>query len=176
MMRALIAAVLMLALAPAFASQSTKDAKLAHLMELQGLNDVIRQQQEAGQKQAAQICADTLEQLKKQMPDMDPQTTEDIGKASQQFIADAKPTWTAEEAVAAYARFYGEQLGEHDLDQIIAYYESPVGKKDIAASHAGIPKWSAYLAEKNQAALKQATSTYVTSVKNAVERARARKK
>lgn len=173
-MRKCLAVLILLVTIPAFADQVSKDAKLAHLMELTGLRDMLKQQREDSFQQTMKIGQQMLTEFDKQVPGGDKEAMKSLKQAYEKFLTNASPSWTVEVAISAYARFYGEQLSESDVDQIVAFYESPVGQKDISADRSAFPKWTAFLAEKNEAAQKKATDAFIADVKAVIERLRAK--
>jgi hypothetical protein len=56
----------------------------------------------------------------------------------QQFLYEVDGKLDQEAAVRAWGRAYSENVTEADLDAILAYYRSPAGQKDVAASRAAL--------------------------------------
>src|SRR5205085_9458105 len=81
----------------------------------------------------------------------------------------SKPSWTTEEAVAMYAKLYGEGVTEDELDKILEFYRSPLGQKDVAASHNAGPKWRAFLLQKNQEVFQKNYQVFLADLKRIVE-------
>jgi len=158
-----------------YAQGNIKESKLKELMKLQGLYEMIEQQQKYCQEQAKAIGPRMLEQLKKQMPGNDKAVIDELEKAYLKFIASAKPTWTVQEAVDAWAKYYGDQVTDNELDKILEFYRSPIGQKDVAASKSALPKWTAHFTTKNQQVLENATNAYIEDLKGIIERFKTKK-
>jgi hypothetical protein len=170
-----VACILLMVAANALADQSTKDAKLNELMRLQGLTEMIEQQQAYCQEQARAIGPKMIAEFKKQIPEIDQAVLDEVDAALSAFVDSAKPSWTVGEAATAWSNYYGEQLTEEELDQIIAFYRSPIGQKDILATRKAMPGWSAFFGERNQKVLESAMNAYVERLKAIVQNARAKK-
>jgi len=153
----------------------TKEAKLKELMKLQGLYEMIEQQQRYIQEQAKAIGPRMLDQLRKQVPGNDKAVIDELEGAYFRFMAAAKSPWTVQEAVDAWAKYYGDQVTDSELDKILEFNRSPIGQKDVAASKNALPKWSAYFATKNQQVLETATNAYIEDLKGIIERVKSRK-
>jgi hypothetical protein len=52
------------------------------------------------------------------------------------YIERCSSLWTADELVEIWSGRYGKNLTDDDLTQILAYYQSAIGKKDVAATQA----------------------------------------
>ena len=113
-----------------------------------------------------------LQQLMKQLPELDESYSASIEKAYQRFLVAAKPNWTTDEAVAAFGKFYGSNVTEDEIDQIISYYKSPAGQKDVQATKSAMPLWLKFFADKNNVTLEKATQEYISELKTIIESAR----
>lgn len=160
-----VVCLLLLVGANALADESSKRAKLQELMQLQGTTQKLELQLAAAEQRARQIGPAMFAEFKKQIPDLDPALLAEMATATSKFIDAAKPSWTAAEAANIWIRLYGEQVTEEELDQIVAYYRSPIGKKDLAANRKAAPGWSAFIAERDERAFNAAKSAYVEDLK-----------
>jgi hypothetical protein len=147
-------------------SGSTKNAKLAQLFKLQGFSAVIEQQRQACKKQAEAMKPQIMQQLKKTFPDDKARFWGQFEIAYERFEKASQPSWTVEEATDYYAKLYGKHVSEQDLDQILAFYRSPVGKKDIEASNAAISEWTAFLMKRNQGEFQRHYQAFLKDISN----------
>jgi hypothetical protein len=147
------------------ADDASKMVKIKELMKVQGLDELIEQQKIYCEAQAKEIGEKTMQQFRNQLPNIDKDSAKALDAAFQRFLNQAKPTWTAEEAVAAWGTYYGANITENELDKILAFYKSPEGQKDISATKAAMPYWSKFFQEKNGIALEKATQAYITELK-----------
>ncbi len=164
--------LLIISTSSAFAGEASKPEKLKELMQLQGLYEMIEQQKDYCEVQAKSIGSKMFEQLQKQLPGMSISTS--IEKAYQRFLVMAKAAWTTEEAVAAFAKFYGPNVTEDEIDKMISYYKSPAGQKDVQATKKAMPLWTQFFADKNNEVLEKATQAYFSELKAIVENERSK--
>jgi uncharacterized protein len=161
---ALLVALFVLGSTGARSDDSSKNAKLAELFKLTGLDRTLEQRRESCRKQAEAVRAQVMEQMKATFPDGAP-AWKKLDAAYTRFLEASQPAWTTDEAVQRYAQLYGAGVTEDELDQIIAFYRSPAGMKDIAASEAAIPQWNEFLAQKDQAVFQKNFERFLRDLK-----------
>jgi len=103
---ALLMALLVLGATGARSDEGSKNAKLAELFKLTGLDRILEQRREGCRKQAEAVRAQVMEQMKGTFPD-DAPAWKKIDAAYKRFIDASVPAWTTEEAVQRYAELYG---------------------------------------------------------------------
>jgi hypothetical protein len=86
---------------------------------------------------------------------------------ARQFLQAVDGRFDQEDAVRTWGRFYSDQLTESDLDAILAYYRSPIGQKDISASHAALPQLQRYMLAKRTALPSTAVPSSTAAAKSA---------
>ena len=145
--------------------EATKTAKIAELVQLQGLAKMMEQSKAAGREAAAQMVRSMSDKMFAQFPKIPPEKRAAIEAASQQFLGEVENSFDQDDAVRAWGRFYSDGLTEQELDTIVAYYRSPVGQKDIHASQAALPQFQKYLVEKRAAAMSSAVEHYTTALR-----------
>jgi hypothetical protein len=75
--------------------------------------------------------------------------------ALEQFLAKAPTVFSATEITNTWTATYGKDLSVPELQDILKYYDSPIGRKDVAASKAAMISFSIWM---NQEAQVRATS------------------
>ena len=68
----------------------------------------------------------------------DPRLAEIFG----QYVERCATMFTAKELVSTWAGAYGKGLSDSELKQILAYYRSPLGKKDVQASQVAMASFA----------------------------------
>lgn len=58
--------------------------------------------------------------------------------------------FSGREIAAAWVANYGQELSVQDLQAILNYYESPTGRKDVAANKAAMPAFTSWMAKEAQ--------------------------
>jgi hypothetical protein len=148
------------------ADESTKEQKLVELMKLNGLYELLENQMDVGKKQAEDVGAKMMEEFRANLPGLGGSYWDQMNSAYQKFIQTcASPAWTIDEAVKKYADLYGQNITEDELDQILVFYKSPIGQKDILASQRAVPLWTEYLGSKNMDLLQENYKTFVQELK-----------
>lgn len=73
------------------------------------------------------------------------------------------------ESIDIWVRHYGEHVTEAELNQIVAYYRSPVGQKDVVAQGLAGERWTAFILERNNKALEAATKGFFEQLNGIVQ-------
>ena len=93
-----------------FAQDNVKEAHIRQLMNMMGSGQL-----------GVQVVKNIIASYKKQMPDVDPKFWDD-------FVNDVKPDDLVNLVVPIYAKYFTDD----DIKGMMAFYNSPVGKKLIA--------------------------------------------
>jgi hypothetical protein len=151
-------------------AEESRTAKIAELVQLEGLAKVMEQSRAAGREAAAQMVKSMTQQMFAQFPNIPSEKRVAIEAASHQFLSEVESSFDQDDAVQAWGRFYSDGLTDEELDAIIAYYRSPVGQKDIRASQAALPQLQKYLVEKRAAAMNSAIAGYTAALREIASR------
>jgi hypothetical protein len=148
---------------------SSRAAKVAELMQLTGLAQMMAQSRAVGQAAAQKTVQSMAEQALAKFPTIPPEKRARIEDAAKQFLRDADSGFDQDDAVRAWGRFYSENLTETELDAILVYYRSPVGQKDVSASRAALPQFQHYIIEKRTAVINTAVANYTAALRSIVD-------
>jgi hypothetical protein len=146
--------------------ESSRAAKVAELMQLTGLAQMMAQSRAVGQAAAQKTVQSMAEQAFAKFPTIPPEKRARIEDAAKQFLRDVDSGFDQDDAVRAWGRFYSESLTETELDAILAYYRSPVGQKDVSASRAALPQFQHYMIEKRTAVMNTAIANYTAAIRS----------
>jgi hypothetical protein len=149
--------------------ESSRAAKVAELMQLTGLAQMMAQSRAMGQAAAQKTVQSMAEQALAKFPTIPPEKRARIEDAAKQFLRDVDSGFDQDDAVRAWGRFYSENLTETELDAILAYYRSPVGQKDVSASRAALPQFQHYMVEKRTAVMNTAVTNYTAALRSIVD-------
>lgn len=75
--------------------------------------------------------------------------------ALEHFMAKVATIFSAAEITSAWTSAYGKDLSEQELQEILKYYESPIGRKDVAANKSAMVTFSTWM---NQESLTRSTA------------------
>ncbi|MFY1017593.1 DUF2059 domain-containing protein [Ectopseudomonas khazarica] len=157
-MRYLVAALSIFVASQAFAD--TKTQKIEELLRAQGLVDTWTQQLERGKEYNKQVAKQIMGQMTTKLaPNENFQKRFDA--ASDKFIESIASPWTADDMVAVWAKFYGPGFTEAELDQLIAFYSSPLAQKEIQVGRAALEKFTLHFQQLNQPLIEKATNQYM---------------
>ena len=117
-------------------------ATIKALLEAQGLLETFEQQriagEAAGRKFADEIIAQALKELS--APEkVEPQ----IREAMEAFASEGPPPKTSEQLVDLWANLYGKKFSDQELADLLKFYSSRLGQKEVAASRAAIGEFTA---------------------------------
>ena len=89
--------------------------------------------------------------------------------AADKFIAEIESPFTADDVVEQFAKSYAPVFSDSELDQLLTYYKSPLGQKDVAATKKALPIVSAYFAERYQPIQRRAVQNYIVELERIVK-------
>lgn len=150
------------------AAQAGTEEKIAALMRAQGLNEMFESQFEAmraeGLKQADQMVRQITGEF-----DLPEALEAKMRAATDKYVKALHATFTSEEIVAVWSKAYGSKFSEKEIDGLLKYYNSPLGKKDVAATKAAFPAFNGYLLNKTSASVERALADYTADLKALVD-------
>jgi hypothetical protein len=138
---------LLLAQTPAFA-QETRAALVQKIAIAQGLEDMFEQQIAAQRDSMKSYASKLFEQA---IAETGGQANEQQKAAFERFAAKASTLFTAKEITAKWTAVYGKDLSEKELREVLKYYQSRIGQKDIAANQAAMNAYSHWMGQEFQA-------------------------
>ncbi|KAB0548615.1 DUF2059 domain-containing protein [Pseudomonas argentinensis] len=157
-MRYLIAAISIFIASHAFADSKTQ--KIEALLRAQGLVDTWAQQLKSSREynnvMAQQIMGKVTanltpnEEFRKRFND-----------AGEKFLNNVVTPWTAEDMVAVWGDYYGPEFTESELDQLIAFYSSPLAQKEIQVGRSALEKFTLHFQNANKPIVDKATNQYL---------------
>ncbi|MDR2689714.1 MAG: DUF2059 domain-containing protein [Azoarcus sp.] len=161
--------VLLLLLAvSSIAMGADRAEKIARLMEAQGLAQTFEQQMQMGREACKKQADDMLSQVFVPLR-ITPEIEAKFKQAASDFITAAQPTWTGKDVAEIWAKYYGENFTDAELDQLLAYYTSPLAQKEVAASRTALVQFNAYFLEQYQPVQKSATEAFIQRIQAIVE-------
>ncbi len=157
-----LTAVLFLSAHSAQADEVSKAAKLNELMVLQGRKESAQQRLEVHKRQMMEMGARALEQYRTQagVSEGDP-IYKKWQTAYERFLDVALPPWTAQEATDLYASLLARDLDEAEIDALLEFAKSPVGRKATLASNRASNEWQETLGKRAQESILAHYRSYV---------------
>ena len=153
---------------PASAADDVRQQKLDELMRTIKLQDMIEQQIAQSRVSYVAFGKKMFAQFQDQMaPNADPAEKARMEAVLQRYIERAASLWKAEELAAIWAQHFGRDLSEDDLDQILAFYRSPVGPKIVAANEAANVAFTGTVNTQSQERLRAALQQLAADLREA---------
>ncbi len=115
------------------ANADTKSEKVAELVEAQGLLDLWTAQIEHGQEFSRVQEQTIVDQLLSRL-NPNEEFRQRFSSAIREFKEATAAPWTAEYMVEIYSSFYGSHFSEAEVDELIAFYSSNLGQKDVRST------------------------------------------
>ncbi len=142
----------------------TRAERLATLMEAEGVSaafdaarEMVRQQTKAD---ADKGMASLLTHL-----DASQQVMDQLHQAYSEFIDEVtKGAFRREDMVASWSDAYGANFSDDELTQLLAFYQSPLGIKTVAAARSSMPKVMEKMQAELQPRLRPAIKRYTEQV------------
>jgi hypothetical protein len=145
-------------------AQSDKSALIQRIAEAQGLLELIDQQlvqqREVTRAGALKMFEDSVRQVGGEPSDRERQ-------AFERLVSRSSNMFSAKELVAVWVAEYGKDLSVQELNAMLKYYLSPIGRKDVAASKMGMVMFSKWMAEQAQQRTADLISTFASELKAA---------
>jgi len=138
------------------ADDTARRDKLDQLVEAQGYRDILEEQIEGGKNRTRQIHEQSMTQIR---AELDPDKVDYLNRAIQagdRFLEACEPLWNIDEWLRKWTDSYGESLTDSEIDSILAFYQSPAGRKDIEAGRAALQAWRGWVIERQQDILQPA--------------------
>jgi len=155
---------LLITLPSSMANAQTDTAKVAKLMEVMGLLEMWQEQIEAGKTHNAQIGEKAMEQIMSQLnPSLEYKAR--FSAAFNTYLKKLEAPWSAQEIVNVWANYYGPHFTDDELDRLIAFYTSDLGRKDIAATKRAMTQFTEHFQKASQPIFDKATKEYIDNLK-----------
>ena len=173
-MKALIVAIALTALTT-FPAVADTTQKVATLMKAQGLLEIWQQQIEMGKVEGKKQADKMLEQFMSQLNPSE-EFKKMFNEASNKFITKLQGNWSAEEIVEVWVKYYAPKFTESELDQLIEFYTSEIGQKEVQASKSTLVEFSNHFQKENDVIMKNAVNEYIRDLQVVAKECNCRKK
>nr|WP_300309417.1 DUF2059 domain-containing protein [Halomonas sp.] len=141
------------------ASAQSRDEMLQQLVEATRLTDILLQKIEIQQKTTQETMRGTVDQIETQI-NPTPDYMEKFEAAYQDAVSKLAPQWTTQEVASAWGDYYGKNISDEELAQILAFYQSPAGQKDVAATRQAMQELSQHFTEAYKPVVEMAVAQF----------------
>lgn len=134
--------VLSLAVSASSFADAQKDLKLLHLAKVTGIYDQLEEQKAAYSKSSASVAQQYLKQLKNSMPNVPEEFSDYLGVEFELYMSKIGGVIDIDHAVDSYIKLIGPKLSIQEVDQIIKFQESELGRKFTQVNTEIMGSWS----------------------------------
>lgn len=167
--------ILLIALSSTFAFAEVKEEKARKLFEIQGIEQSWQTSIVEGRAEEKKQAREMVDQMLTQL-NPDKIYRAKLEKATDKFIALLQTDRAAKEIVDVLIPIYASKFSELELDKLIEFYDSSVGRKDTEVSKEAMKKAAKYFEEKNKKIRTTATNQFVLDIQKIVVECNCKKK
>jgi hypothetical protein len=160
---------------PCLAYSGPREAKIETLMKAQGLLEMWQQHIDYGKKEGNKQAKQIVDQMLSKLNPSDEYRSR-FERAYMNFITKLQDNWTAQQIVDVWAKYYGPNFSDEELDELVSFYTSDIGKKDVKATKSAMVEFTAYFQAENEPILEKATNEYMDELKVIARECNCRKK
>jgi hypothetical protein len=147
------------------ASDMAKTEKIIKLMKTSGVYDFLESSYQDNNKIFTNLRKSSQVDIKSKYHSLPKEFWEQEEKAYKKMQEDLKEFDSSpDEYVRKWAGFYGDGLTVDEVTEILDYYNSTIGRKDLAAQAKASYKWNSYIHDGYQEAMERATKEYSSSI------------
>lgn len=155
----------------AFSGQAMADEarnkKITQLIEAQGLVALWQDQIEITRKEARTQARNIQRQLTAKT-NLDRKSQARIDSAHNLFLKKVNTPWVVNDLVGVWIKGYASRLSNNDLDNLIAFYKSDIGKKDVAATRRATSGFIQHMQNEVSPLVQSAIQRYLYEVQTTV--------
>lgn len=154
----------------ALANEASKRAKIVQLAKAQGLEQMFQQQLDQAKASSVAMRGDIVDKMLK---DSGLEASPEDPKVRQilvRFAEKASMIYSAKEYVDIWSRYYGQEMSEADIDQMLTYYRSPLGRRDMRATQTAMTTFTDVIGKESQIRLTALTENMMKELKAIVQK------
>ncbi len=164
-MKAIVVIAALLLSTHAFADEASKRAKILKLAEAQGLEQMFQQQVDQSKTNLATLGRDLAAKAVLDSGQATGGKNPRVEKLIERTVERATHLLSAKEYADIWSRNFGKDLTEADVDQMLVYYKSPAGQKDVRASQLAMGSFTSAIGAETQKRFKVLMDDLVKDLK-----------
>ncbi|GLS27230.1 DUF2059 domain-containing protein [Marinibactrum halimedae] len=162
---------LLISVALVFISNSvvadSREEKIQTLMDVQGIFKIFEEQLEVARVQSESVALQIMDQTAKNLQFNEKYKVR-MELAFNAYMGKVTNPWSVAELVSVWMEHYGKHFTDEELDQLIVFYTSEIGKKDIAASQKALAEFTTHFQKLGTPIIENAYNEFITELKQAV--------
>jgi len=142
----------------ALADEASKKEKLDRFVEAIGLKQSFAESIAAQREQTKKAVEPTMRQILDDSLAQDPAIRARFEKVFHDYLDTAMSAYNAEQMSASYGALLGKHLSEGDIEELLKFYTSDLGRKEVAATRQALAEYAQTTGVERQARLSKALS------------------
>ncbi len=164
-MKHIIFVIALLCSVHALADEASRKLKLEQLVQVTGVQKMFQQQIDQAKLDAPEIGKKMLTQIFKDVGAKVSQIPAPVENIMNKYVERMSSIFTAKEHAEIWINSYGKNLSETDLDTILAFYQSPIGQREIDATQTALTEYSKIVNLETQNRMSSVISEMMTELK-----------
>lgn len=145
-------------------AQDERNGLVQRVAAAQGLEEMFAQQI-AAQRDSMKAYASKL--FEQAIAEAGGQANAKHKAAFERFITKVSTVFSPKEITEAWVSAYGKDLSDQELQEVLKYYQSPIGQKDVAASKAAMVTYSTWINQESQTRVTPLLKSFVQELQAA---------
>lgn len=150
------------------ADEKSRSEIIGRIVAAQHLQQMFEQQQQQSKASSEEFGKELFQKMLTDLGVPEGKINPSLQKAFSDYMARCSSMFSVDELVATWSSVYGREMSEDELSQALAYYESPVGRKDVQASQVAMIGFSQIMTTEGQRRMQQSVSKLIADIKSAV--------
>ena len=152
----------------AIADQLSKTAKIKALADELGYGELLANGMPSNDQQIEQVKRQVLDLMASQLESVDPEFANLFEVEFLQFVSAINPPNKTEQLMASFVDEYGARLTEAELDQVLAFVKSPVGRKSVSVEKEVTQLLLEQMGKEDQARFKKALTVFTARIQQLI--------
>lgn len=152
------------------ADEKNRSEIIGRIVAAQHLQQMFEQQQQQSKATSEEFGKSLFQNMLTDLGVPENKASPSLRKAFSDYMARCSSMFSVEELVTTWSSLYGKDMSEDELSQALAYYESPVGRKDVNASQVALIEFSKVMATEGQKRMQKSVSKFVDDIKAATKK------
>ena len=153
----------------AHADEKNRNAIIGRIIAAQQLPQIFEQQQQQSKASYEELGKSIFQKMITDLGTPDQKINPRFYKAFSDYMDRCSTLLSVEEQIAMWTSLYGKDMSEDELKQALAYYESPIGKKDVQASQVAMIGFSQMVTTEFQKRNEQSLSKLIADIRAATK-------
>lgn len=145
------------------------------LMEAQGLVEMFENQVKMAQAQGGKMGFQIMQQMLSQVNPNDKFKAR-FKAASEDLLKKLILPFGKDEIITAWGDYYGKNFSDEEISQLIEFYTSPLGKKEVSTSKTALVEFAKHFQKLSEPIFKGAMQGYVKELKVIAKECNCKKK